>query len=110
MQLDKKGLAVVYGEFHHYLFVRCFEILSDHKPLQHLFSESHPISVLASARIQRLALTLSAYTYSISYKPRVNNANANADVLSHLPLPEEPTDVPPPGETVLLMETLHELM
>ena len=41
-QLDKEGLAVVYGvkKFHQYLFGRQFEIVSDHKPLQHLFSES----------------------------------------------------------------------
>ena len=33
--------------------------------------------------------------------------NANADVLSRLPLPEGPADVLPQGETVLLMETLQ---
>ena len=54
------------------------------------------------------ALTLSAYTYSITYKPGVNHANA--DVLSCLPLPEAPTDIPLLGETVLLIETLHEPM
>ena len=44
-QLDKEGLAIVFGvkKFHHYLFGRTFTICSDHKPLQHLFSASHPI-------------------------------------------------------------------
>ena len=50
-QLDKEGLAIVFGvkKFHHYLFGRTFTICSDHKPLQHLFSASHPIPQLASA-------------------------------------------------------------
>ena len=60
--LDKEGLAIVYGvkKFHQYLFGRSFTICSDHKALQHIFSETHPIPNLASARLQRWALTLSA--------------------------------------------------
>ena len=106
-QLDKEGLAVVYGvkKFHQYLFGRQFEIASDHKPLQHLFSESRSIPTMASARIQRWALTLNAYSYTISYKP--GSSNANADVLSRLPLPEVPANTSLPGETVLLLETLQ---
>ena len=107
-QLDKEGLAIVFGvkKFHHYLFGRHFEILSDHKQLQHLFSESRPVPAMASARIQRWALTLSAYDYSIAYKP--GDKHGNADVLSRLPLPEAPADTPLPGETILLLDTLHE--
>ena len=92
-QLDKEGLAIVFGvkKFHPYLFGRHFTILSDHKPLQHLFSESRPVPAMASARIQRWALTLSAYSYTISYKPGPDHANA--DTLSRLPLPEMPSDI-----------------
>ena len=106
-QLDKEGLAIVFGvkKFHHFLYGRHFTILSDHKPLQHLFSESRPVPALASARIQRWALTLSAYSYTIAYKP--GSDHANADTLSRLPLPEKPSEVPLPGETILLMDTLH---
>jgi len=32
--------------------------------------------------------------------------NSNADVLSRLPLPEIPDEVPLPGETILLLQTL----
>ena len=105
--LDKEGLAIIFGvkKFHQYLFGRQFTICSDHKPLQHIFSESKPIPALASARIQRWALTLSAYNYRIQYKP--GSANSNADVLSRLPLPESPSSVPVPGETIFLLETLH---
>ena len=38
---------------------------------------------------------------------KCGKVNVNADMLSHLPLPECPADVPTPGETVLLMETLQ---
>ena len=105
--MDKEGLAIVYWvkKFHHYLFGRHFTILSDHKPLQHLFSETRPVPAMASARIQRWALALSAYSYTITYKP--GGDHVNADVLSRLPLLEAPSDVPLPGETVLLLDTLH---
>ena len=106
-QLDKEGLAIVFGvrHFHHYLLGRRFTIYSDHKPLQYLFSENKAIPTMASARIQRWALTLSAYDYDIVFKP--GSEHANADVLSRLPLPDHPTSVPQPQETVLLMETLQ---
>ena len=105
-QLDKEGLAIIFGvkRFHQYLVGRHFVILSDHKPLQHLFRETSGVPVLASARIQRWALILGAYDYSIEYKPGPDHANA--DVLSRLPLPESPREVPVPGETILSMEML----
>ena len=97
--LDKEGLAIVYGvkKFHQYLYDRKFTMTSDHKPLEHIFSSTRPTPSLASARIQRWALALSAYDYQIQYKPR--KINSNADALSRLPLPDSPTSVPVPGET-----------
>ena len=59
---------------------------------------------MASARVQRWALTLGAYTFKIRYK--AGRDNTNADGLSCLPLPSAPADVPQPVETVLLMERL----
>ena len=106
-QLDKEGLAIVFGvrHFHHYLLGCRFTIYSDHKPLQYLFSESKAIPTMASARIQRWALTLSANDYDIVFKP--GTQHANADVLSRLPLPDQPSSVPLPQETILLMEALQ---
>ena len=59
---------------------------------------------MASARIQRWALTLSVYDYDIVFKP--GNEHANADMFSHLPLADTPAEVPLPGEVILLMECL----
>ena len=107
-QIEKEGLAIVFGvkRFHQYLAGRKFTINSDHKPLQTLFSETRPVPVLASARIQRWAQLLGAYDYVIAYKP--GDQLANADSLSRLPLPEAPMDVPVPGETILLMSNLQD--
>jgi len=93
-QLDKEGLAIVFGvkRFHQYLVGRHFTILSDHKPLQHLFGETRGFPTLASAHIQRWALILGTYDYSIQYKPRPDHSNA--DVLSRLPLPESTPHIP----------------
>ena len=106
-QLEKEGLAVVFRvkRFHQYLYGRRFVIYSDHKPLKHLFSEDRPVPQLASARIQRWAHLLSAYDYSIAYRP--GSDHANADLLSRLPLPEAPDQVPVLGDTILLMDTLE---
>ena len=84
---------------------RRFAILSDHKPLQHLFAEDKPIPTLASARIKHWAIILGAYNYKVEYRPGVQHSNA--DVLSCLPLPEAISKVPEAGETILLMENLH---
>jgi hypothetical protein len=70
-----------------------------------LFGEDKPIPPMASARLQRWVLKLSAYQYKIAHKP--GKDNANADVLSRLPLPEYPKEVTLPGETVMLLETLQ---
>ena len=106
-QLDKEGLAIVFGVklFHQYLSVCSFVIYSDHKPLQHIFAEDRPIPAMASAHLQRWALTLSAYKYTMSYKPGAQHGNA--DLLSRLPLPSVPRDVPLPGETILLLQNLR---
>lgn len=103
-QIDKEGLAVVFGvtRFHQYLYGQKFVIYTDHKPLLGLFSENKSVPPMAAARIQRWALTLSAYEYIIVH--REGRLNGNADALSRLPLPEQPKDTPVPGETIMLME------
>ena len=108
-QLDKEALAILFGvkRFHQYLFGRSFKIISDHKPLQHLLDGAKGVPTLASARMQRWALTLSAYNYTFEYKPGASHGNA--DGLSRLPLPEAPSEIPVPGETILAMDMLTSL-
>ena len=81
-QLDKEALAIVFrvGKFHHYIFGRKFLLYNDHKPLIHIFGESKSVPVMASARLQRWALTLSSYTYSIKHKS--GKSQGNVDTLS----------------------------
>ena len=83
-QLEKEVLAIIFGvkKFHDYLFGSRFGIESDHQPLSYLFNETRGISQTASSRIQRWALTLSAYQYMIRHKSGV--ALINADALSRL--------------------------
>ena len=59
---------------------------------------------MASARLQRWAITLGGYDHTLQYKPGLEHSNA--DSLSRLPLPVAPSNVPEPAETVLLMEAL----
>ena len=105
-QLDRETLAIMFGvsKFHQYLYGRHFLIYSDHKPLMHIFSEAKSAPAMVSARLQRWALTLSAYQYSIKYQE--GDLMGNADALSRLPLPECPENVPSPPETIALMEQL----
>ena len=60
---------------------------------------------MASAKVQRWALPLNFYDYNIIYKP--DKQHNNADMLSRLPLATTPTDVPVPGDTVMLLEALQ---
>ena len=105
-QLDKEALAIVFGvkKYHQYLYGRQFELKTDHKPLTHIFSETKATPTMASGRIQRWALILGAYSYTISYKP--GKENTNADALSRLPLPNTRKEIPEVPEVVHLMEFL----
>ena len=105
-QLDKEALAIVFGvkKYHSYLYGRQFVLKTDHKPLTHIFKETRATPTLASGRIQRWALILSAYSYTIQYKP--GKENSNADALSRLPAPGSKKEPPKPAEIVHLMEYL----
>ena len=106
-QIDREALAIIFRvkRFHQFLYGRKFTIYCDHKPLRYLFSEHRAISATASARVQRWALTLSGYQYSIVHRPGAEQGNA--DGLSRLPLPTTPKEVPQPADPVLLMERLN---
>ena len=89
-QVEKEALALVLGvkRFHQYLYGRQFTLITDHKPLTTILGPYHAIPTLAAARLQRWAITLSAYNYQIQF--RSTKEHANADGLSRLPLNSPP--------------------
>ena len=107
-QLEKEALAIIFsvGKFHDYIYGRHFTLYSDHTPLQYLLNESKPLPTMASSRIQRWAITLSTYSYTIKHKP--GKQLSHADALSRLPLTDQPSLVPQPQDVVLLFNHLSE--
>ncbi|KAJ8381562.1 hypothetical protein SKAU_G00023400 [Synaphobranchus kaupii] len=105
-QLEKEALAIIFAvkRFHHYIYGHHFTICTDHKPLMSLFNEDKAVPPIASGRIQRWALTLAAYEYTICYKE--GSRHANADAMSRLPVSTTVGYVPLPGELILLLENL----
>lgn len=91
-QIDKEALAIMFGlkRFHLYLYGRHFTIQTDHKPLERIFGRKTTIPSLAAMRLQRWAIILSPFHYSIKSVP--SKQNAVADALSRLPLLSTPND------------------
>ena len=87
-QLDRESLSIIFGvrKFHKFVYGREITIITDHKPLLGLFGENKPLPEHASPRLQRWAITLSAYSYQLKYKPGCENT---ADALSRLPLKQQ---------------------
>jgi hypothetical protein len=78
-QTEKEALALVWAieHFNTFLFGKTFDLITDHKPLEFLFSpKSKPC-----ARVERWVLRLQSYHYNIQYKPGKTNI---ADPLSRL--------------------------
>lgn len=77
--IEKEMLAIVWATkyFRPYLFGRKFKILSDHRPLQWLFSLKDP-----NSKLIRWRLKLEEYDYDIMYKK--GKCNTNADALSRI--------------------------
>ena len=95
-QLDKEALAIICAvkRFYKYIYGRKFKIMTDHKPLIGLFGQNKVIPHMASSRMQRWCLSLSAYDYVLEFRAGI--LNGNADGLSRLPLGDFPENVPIP--------------
>ena len=78
-QTEKEALALVWSveRFHVYLLGREFELVTDHKPLEVIYSPK----LKPSARIERWVLPLQPYHFTATYKPGKENI---ADTLSRL--------------------------
>ena len=76
---EQELLAIIYAteKFRPYVYGRTFELVTDHKPLTHLST-----SVSKSERLTRWKLSLSEYSFDVTYKP--GKDNVNADVLSRM--------------------------
>ena len=84
-QLEKEGLAIVYGlrKFHKYLYGRRFTIITDNRPIARILGPKTGIPSLAALRLQRWALITMAYDYDL--QTRRSQEHANCDALSRLP-------------------------
>ena len=52
----------------HYSYNQKFLLVTDHKPLMAIFSPKASLPALAAVRLQRWAITLSAYNYDIEFR------------------------------------------
>ncbi|XP_055307053.1 uncharacterized protein K02A2.6-like [Sitodiplosis mosellana] len=85
---EKEALAIIFSvtKLRQYLLGNKFILRTDHKPLVTIFGENKGIPVMAAARIQRWALLLSGFNYSIEY---VKGALSTSDSLSRLRQPPQ---------------------
>ncbi|XP_044155518.1 uncharacterized protein K02A2.6-like [Bufo gargarizans] len=88
-QIDKEALAIVWAtkKIHAYVYGREFTLITDHKPLLSILNPQKGISTTTASRLQRYALFLGAYAYSIRY--RSHDTHGNADAFSRLPLRDD---------------------
>uniref|UniRef100_A0A1Q3EU21 RNA-directed DNA polymerase n=1 Tax=Culex tarsalis TaxID=7177 RepID=A0A1Q3EU21_CULTA len=83
-QPDREGLAIVFAvtKFHKMIFGRRFLLQTDHAPLLRIFGSKKGIPVYTANRLQRFALNLLLYDFSIRYIS--TDKFGDADVLSRL--------------------------
>eukprot|EP00117_Sycon_ciliatum_P011888 scpid44158/ scgid13167/ Uncharacterized protein K02A2.6 len=86
-QIDREGLAIVFSikRLHQFLYGRHFVLRTDHKPLLRILGANVGIGSTVAARLQRWAVFLASYDYSIEHVKGTDNVTA--DCLSRLPQP-----------------------
>ena len=56
---------------------RCYILVTDHRPLCKILGHNRGVPSMAAARMQRWALILNAYQYTLQYIPGQNNQCAD---------------------------------
>lgn len=86
--IDKEARAIIFGvtKYYDYLYGRNFILKTDHQPLVRIFGPKKGIPMMATRRLQRYAIFLSAFKYQIMYTKSAENS---ADGLSRLPTPSD---------------------
>ena len=89
-QMQKEALAIIYAlkKFFQYLYGRKFILVTDHQPVVAMFGPNKPTPALTANRLSLWALFLRQLNYTIEY--RKTSEHSNADVLSRLPVGEDP--------------------
>lgn len=87
--IDREALAIFFAikKFDQYLRGNKFTLMTDHKPLEHLFGNKRKLSKLVNNRLTRWALYIGEYNYEIVY--RQGKTNTVADFLSRFPNKDE---------------------
>ncbi|XP_039764273.1 uncharacterized protein K02A2.6-like [Pararge aegeria] len=108
-QLDKEALAIYFGitKHHQFLFGRHFVLKTDHKPLTFIFGNNNGIPQTAASRLQRWAVRLAGYDFSIEFVRSKNNGPA--DALSRLPILHEQSRTHP-AQQVTYTNLLEEML
>ncbi|UYV74954.1 K02A2.6-like, partial [Cordylochernes scorpioides] len=101
-QLEKEALSIIFGceKFRQYLLGREFVLITDNRPLMHIFSPQKPIPICAASRIKRWSLKLSAFKYTVEFLK--TDDNGHADALSRLPLVSKTTESLDEDQVLLL--------
>ena len=84
-QIEHEALGIIFAvrRFHQYLYGRSLTLVTDHRTLCKIFGPKEGIPPLAAAKMQRWALILSAYQYTIECI--LGKLNQCADCMSRLP-------------------------
>ena len=86
-QVEKEAAAVSFGvsRFHRFIYGRHFTLVVDNRALSRILSPDRNLPTLAAARLQRYALQLAGYSYSVEL--RRSEEMHVADSLSRLAVP-----------------------
>lgn len=86
-QLDREALAIVFGvdKFFMYTYGRKFELITDNRPIMHIFHHNSKLPPITAARLLRYASFLQNFNYTIHHKKA--EEHVHVDCLSRSPIP-----------------------